>query len=436
MINNEQFAQEIQSLRAHFEALMTRVLEQVTEQIAEVKTTVAKVEQKQTQLDKDQTEIAARLVKLPPSSPGSPDNSTRSNSNLSQWKVPTINAPTFDGNVKYRPAYEAQTIVDNYLQDTKAKAFVYGFLADGETPRGPGHITYVQWASLGLTDHAANLWRQMPEEKRKDMSWKEYCTWIREKFISGLTFTKAINALMNLKQRTSAAIYSQQFNELVAAVNQACMRDEAFSPDTLCVMYRNGLKPVLAKENRLFDIKDDLYKLQAETERLDDIEYGITPRHDSRDKHRHRHKPEIRRPDYRRDDRPFRDQGSPRDGSSRYHDHRHDQSHDRPNDDVVPMELDNLEKRRLRPLTQEEKDEYDRRGWCKFCQKRDHTFANCSRRKRTSPNDRQNRARNFNVETHSDDGRSEADYESEVRSQGSYAEDDGSQSDSWSEQGY
>lgn len=411
MSSNEELIQELQRMRDQMSAFMEQVIVRME-----------LYEKRQTNLDEQQTQLAARVVNLPNQS------ETSSRSNSTAWKVPSVHPPTFDGKVRHKPAYEAQTIIDNYLHDTKAKAFVYGFRGDNEPSKGTGHITYVQWASLGLTDFAATAWRQLSEEKRKEMTWKDYSNWIREKFISGLTFTQAVNALMSLKQKTSAAVYSQHFNELVSAINHACVWEEAFSPDTLCVMYRNGLKPSLAKESRLFDIAEDLAKLQKETERLDDIDWRISPKHESNDKHRSRHKSEHRsRNERRREDRPFRDQGS-----SRYNDHRYNGSHDRSNNEVTPMDLDNLERSRLRPLTQEEKDEYDRRGWCKFCRKKTHTFENCDRRKNLRPN----RNQAFNVETQSDNDNSGSEDEFETTSRSYYSDDGDSHDDRWSEQGY
>lgn len=304
----------------------------------------------------------------------------------SVWKVPTVSPPVFDGKARFRPAHEAQGIIDNYLHDVKSKARVFGFRGDNEPERGIGHVTYAQWAALGLTDLARAAWRRIPENERQTLTWTGYSTWIRDEFSSSLTLTQAIKALMILKQKSSAAAYSQQFNELVAAINTS--EQGELSQKALCVLYLNNLKPHLTKEHQLFEIEDDLNRLQREAERLDDITWRIARNPEVQDRVFDRRPPprpnpnQRVRPDQRADNnRPFRP--------------RTDDFHPRNNDAAIPMELDNLEKR-FRPLTDAERREYDAKGWCKFCREHDHTIENC--RKRQAYHDKKAKGKIHNLE--------------------------------------
>lgn len=315
-------------------------------------------------------------------------NAPTQNRALPIWKVPSVNAPTFDGKVRERPAHEAQAVIDNYLHEVKSKAAVYGFRGDNEPERGVGHVTYAQWAALGLTGSARHDWRRVPEATRNQYTWAQYSDWIRTSFSSPLTLTQALDSLMQLKQKSAATAYSQRFNELVAAIESTETNPE-IPQVILCAWYRNGLKPQLAKEKTLFEMRFDLVKLQREAERMDDINWRISPREtydrvfDKRPPPRPN--PNQRRVENRFESRPFRQQF---DASGAQRAERREE--------VIPMDLDNLE-RRFQPLSEAERKEYERRGWCKFCRQKDHTIEKCKRRQEY--NEQKSKARVFNLET-------------------------------------
>ena len=95
--------------------------------------------------------------RIPSDKPGQSD---------SEFKVPSVKAPSFDGKCRHKNAQEAQTIIDDYLHQCARDARLYGFLADGQTSNKKNHRTYVDWISTGLTGPALQKWRQIPQPQQ------------------------------------------------------------------------------------------------------------------------------------------------------------------------------------------------------------------------------------------------------------------------------
>ncbi|KAJ3192060.1 hypothetical protein HDU67_005642, partial [Dinochytrium kinnereticum] len=187
---------------------------------------------------------------------------------LPEFKVTSVKPPAFSGDLRKKPAHEAQAIIDEYLHQSAEQARLYGFRGDEEDSRYENQWTYVDWVSTGLTGLALDKWRRISDDERHEMTWDEYRTWIQHAFSSPLTLDQAVETWDDLKQKGSAVSYSQQFNELVRAI-QSCGVE--LSTILLCVKYRKGLKQSLREKEDLFDINFDLDKLQHEAERLDAI---------------------------------------------------------------------------------------------------------------------------------------------------------------------
>ena len=137
---------------------------------------------------------------------------------LPEFKMTSRSPPSFNGDSSKLSAHEAQTIINQYLYKAAEEARIYGFLADNETPAFRNHRTYVDWISTGLSGLALSRWSEIDVKTRHSMSWSDFSKWIQREFSSQLTLDDAILALDELKQRGSAKIYSQQFNQLVAAI--------------------------------------------------------------------------------------------------------------------------------------------------------------------------------------------------------------------------
>jgi hypothetical protein len=192
---------------------------------------------------------------------------------LPTFRVPSSQPPAFHGSAKYKPAHLAQQSIDEYLHKAAKVAKIHGFRADGAPALFLEHPTYVQWISTGLTGMALTYWLQLPEATQDNMTWDVYKAWIQRHFTSALTLQDATRTLQALKQRKSASQYSQQFNELVEAIRSKGVN---MYDKYLCILYRDGLKDFLIKENKLYDINDDLKKFQEATERLDDHHWRTT----------------------------------------------------------------------------------------------------------------------------------------------------------------
>ncbi|KAJ3195076.1 hypothetical protein HDU67_004506, partial [Dinochytrium kinnereticum] len=227
------------------------------------------------------------------------------------------------GDLSRKPAHEAQGEIDEYLHQAATDARIYGFLADNAYPTHLHQLTYVDWVSTGLTGIARTAWRRLPEEQRYSMSWATYREWIQKNFSSSLTLQQATDAIDTIKQKGAATTYSQQFNELVAAIESSGIHQDE---KLLCIKYRRGLKEKLQENEDLFKI-ESLQELQHSTERLDDF---------------HWRKGKGKQPQSFQNNRRFRSQQT--------------------NDGTTPMEIDNLEASKRQRLTEQEKVTYRANG--------------------------------------------------------------------------
>lgn len=312
---------------------------------------------------------------------------------LREFKVTSVKPPTFNGDVRKKPAHEAQAIIDEYLHVAAAQARLHGFLADNEAPTYTHQPTWVAWISTGLAGLALTYWRRLDEDARDHMSWFNYRKWIKDMFTSPLTRAHAIESLDALVQKGSAVAYSQAFNELVAAI-EAC--GIFYQPEHLCVKYMKGLKPILRQNPDLFKLDNNLAELQHEAERLDDFMWRhgnqranptrtTPPQPPQRQQQRQPHPFRQQRADVTRyvlaDDpmeldtlRAIKGKGPASTTGTNGHSFRPSQSHSfRPSQ---PQPTGNGE--RLRKLTEDEKTYYRQRGWCTFCRAHDHTYENCA----------------------------------------------------------
>jgi len=283
-------------------------------------------------------------------------NSAHSQQQLPVFKAPTVQPPTFDGKTYTRPAQEAQATIDDYIHQCENKARFYNLRADGNPILFTGHLTYTQWVILGLKDYASEQWRLLPDDRRNNMTWKEFTDWIRTTFTSPMTLQQAISALDQIKQTKSALMYVQEFNRLLAALESQQIKLPALYH---CTKFKNGLKAHLQNNATLFGIDQDLPTLQKEAIRLDTINWELTKK--TRDHPNSHFKP------------------TPRPSTSTNH-------------TPTPMELDNTE--RFKKLTDTEREHYKKNNWCTFCRQKDHTIDKCERRKQFNaqkPNNHGNR---------------------------------------------
>ncbi|KAJ3204535.1 hypothetical protein HDU67_009450 [Dinochytrium kinnereticum] len=191
-------------------------------------------------------------------------DASRSHANdrdLPDFKITSRKPVAFDGDLRKKQAHEAQAVIDEYLHQAAEDARLYGFRGDDEDPQYRNHKSYVDWISTGLTGLARAQWRRIDEQVRHAMTWREYCKWVRENF----TLQQALD---KIKQKGAATLYSQHFNELVAAIASSGIE---YPEVNLCFKYRRGLKPILHSNEDLFQIQEDLQRLQRTTERLDYI---------------------------------------------------------------------------------------------------------------------------------------------------------------------
>ncbi|KAJ3193997.1 hypothetical protein HDU67_004928, partial [Dinochytrium kinnereticum] len=187
------------------------------------------------------------------------------------------------------------------------------------------------------------------------MTWREYCKWVRENFASQLTLQQAIESLDKIEQKGAATLYSQQFNELVAAIASSGIE---YPEVILCFNYCRGLKPILRSNEDLFQIQDDLPRLQRATERLDDFHWreGTHKRNLSNNGNYNSNQLKGR-------DQSFRNQ-------------RQENKKGNQSDGATPMEIDNTKAERSK-LTDQEKATYRANGWCASCRSHKHRYEDC-----------------------------------------------------------
>ena len=319
--------------------------------------------------------------------PTQADIEARVAQNRQYFKVTSVKPPTFDGNIRSKAAHEAQAIIDEYLHNSETQAQLHGFLANNARPTHRAQPTYTTWVSTGLQGLALASWRRIKPEDRTQMTWTSYKTWIQSTFSSQLSLTQAISAMSTITQRSSAAVYSQSFNEMVHAISAF---GTTYTAAHLCVIYRQGLKPILRSDATLFAIKDDLDHLQREAERLDDFHWrqGKTDNrvHTSTANNRFRkqqhqnnnqatHSQQQRHQIQTRNQHPFHEPPyQPQQGPYFR--------------DETAMDLSAIHQQqqqqhnKLRSLTEQEREEYRAKNWCTFCRAHDHVISNCLKRQR------------------------------------------------------
>ncbi|KAJ3219726.1 hypothetical protein HDU81_000265 [Chytriomyces hyalinus] len=188
----------------------------------------------------------------------------------SLFRMPSVKPITFSGSFRNKPAHKVQNLLDDYLERSHEICILYGFAPSTNQTTQLNQPTFVQFTSSGLSKNACIAWRQISKDNRIFMTWGACATWIQDTFGSTLTLDQALNTMDNLRQTTSAVIYSAKFNELVSAISAANID---YSQKHLCSCYRKGLKPHLRATPDLICIKDNLKTLQQETEQLDNITF-------------------------------------------------------------------------------------------------------------------------------------------------------------------
>jgi len=350
--HEQQFQQEPQTQEQLIQVLLSNMngLAQAVETVTNRLDTLAATQQQQAQQQAQnnaqqqaaaaaQQQAAAAAAAVATAAQGQVANAAQQ---LPHFKMPSIQPPTFSGNVRSKPAHEAQALIDDYIHRAETMAALHKFRGDNEPETYRGQPTYVQWVSISLTGLASSYWRRVPLAQRQQMTWAEYRQWIQTNFTSQLTLQEAIDAMDAIKQKGPATQYTEMFNELVEAIRSANVE---YQQEHLCVKYRKGLKDHLRSKASLFRISDNLDALQREAERLDDFYWRIM---------KNSNKSNNNKTGFRQ---PFRGPQQP------------------PKDD--PMDLDNAQFR-LKRLTDQEKVTYRANGWCTFCRSHDHTWAQCT----------------------------------------------------------
>lgn len=314
-------------------------------------------------------------------------------SKLKPFKVTSVKPPTFTGELRSKPAHEAQKTIDTYLHLAESQAALYGLLADDTAPKFLEHTTYTTWVSTGLQGHAFDLWRDMDGATRNSFTWAKYKEWVQESFGSKLTLMQALASLRDLRQTRSATEYTTEFNSLVAACASA---GSVYSQDHLCHTYRAGLKTHLKSDTQLFKI-NKLKELQTETQRLDEFVWKERPSIQQR----------LGLRNHPNGFQPYgRNNANAPLGGRAGHQYSYQPQQ---NQGATPMELDNIQAHPERPppLTPAERQEFFNKGWCSFCRLKTHNIRSCPVRPTPNPNAVPRRghanadpARNPNFEPH------------------------------------
>lgn len=273
---------------------------------------------------------------------------------VSPFRIPNAKPLPFSGTFQNRPAHELQNYLDDYLNRTAQTCRWFQFAPSKAEITAPGQPTYAQFASGGLTDYAGTKWNTIPLEQQENMTWDDYRQWIMTNFSSKLTLIQAVEALDRLSQVKSAVLYSTKFNEIVSAITAAGVE---LNNKYLCVRYLQGLKSHLRAMPSLFNLNSDLALLQEETERLDDITFRLNVDKPSTSSRRNNQSQSFRPPT-----------PSFRTSIQETEDH---------------MDLSYVQHQQqpqqFRRLTPEQKTLYRSKGWCVYCQSRDHDVDSCQK---------------------------------------------------------
>ncbi|KAJ3120179.1 hypothetical protein HK101_007033, partial [Irineochytrium annulatum] len=210
------------------------------------------------------------VASMPPAGPPSanpiPTTATTVNSaNLRPFRTPSSEPPLWDGSCLKKSSHESVREIADYLDLVARKAKMHDFLEDGAAPRYLNHVTYAQWAITGLKHLALTYFNDSARKeplRAANMTWKEYCDWVRFKFTPTLASNDATDKFIALTQRGSAINYSIEFNTLVSAfAAKGIIHHDEF----LRNVYRRGLKPHLRTELSIYRARD-LTEMQQNAE--------------------------------------------------------------------------------------------------------------------------------------------------------------------------
>ncbi|KAJ3238751.1 hypothetical protein HDU77_011468, partial [Chytriomyces hyalinus] len=208
------------------------------------------------------------------------------------------------------------------------------------------------------------------------MTWEDYSKWVMMKFGSRLSLNQNLDALDALFQTTSTAAYSAKFNNLVLSISVAGAK---FSPKHICSRYRKNLKDHLKALTDLVKINDNLLLLQQQAEYLHDIAFRSTAKAGRTN---------------------ITVTAAPCTSSQSF---RSTQGHTLKNsipDTTEPTDVGNIQQQTsLYPrLMPEQKALFQSKGWCIYCQAKDHDTDHCPKLKNrqtqltTKPSTRVNHA--------------------------------------------
>ncbi|KAJ3243414.1 hypothetical protein HDU77_010391 [Chytriomyces hyalinus] len=275
------------------------------------------------------------------------------------FRLPAIKPLPFSGVFGNKPAHEIQNMIDDYLERSYEFCLLHRLAPSTAETSHPDHPTYVQFVTGGLSDAARSSWRLFPQYERTHMTWEDYSEWVIMKFGSRLSLDQALDALDALFQTTSAAAYSAKFNNLVSSISVA---GAEFSPKHICSRYRKNLKDHLKALTDLVKINDNLVLLQQQAEYLDDIAFRSTGKSGRKNT--------MITTTSRTTSQSFRStQG-----------HSLKNSFPETSD---PMDLGNTQQQTspYPRLTQDQKAHFRSKGWCVYCQAKDHDTDHCPKLK-------------------------------------------------------
>ena len=191
-----------------------------------------------------------------------------------EFKPTTVAPPTFTGIKVGKRAHEISSEIETFLFKCESDARIFGYRSDFEAATKIGHQTYVDYASRGLSGIALQKWSELELQRRLTMTWKEFGDWMRQTHGHADAKTQAVDDFGKIHQRTSVAIYTEQFNKLLSACRKFGFYTSS-SEEELCIKYRVGLKSELRFSVELKRCRD-LYELQALAEEHDDLYWKKT----------------------------------------------------------------------------------------------------------------------------------------------------------------
>ncbi|KAJ3086347.1 hypothetical protein HK100_008725, partial [Physocladia obscura] len=271
---------------------------------------------------------------------------------LPDFKMPSVKLLELSGIFKGKATHELQNSLGDYLACSLEICQLYNFARIIDTTTHTGQPTYVQFVSSGLTGCAHIAWRQLTDEA----TWDFYKQWIQRTFGSTLTLSQAVEAMEDLHQTGAATQYSATFNELVSAISVAGV---TYPEQHLCVKYLNGLKSHLQTMPDLYWIHNDLRKLQQEAETIDDLHFCCNC------------KPQAKI------------QSTKYQNTSNTNQFQTQHLSDTFSQLSNPMEIDTVQQQQqlFQCLTPEQKQFFCSKGWCVYCQSKQHDTDHCDKLK-------------------------------------------------------